>query len=346
MMGPGKTDGDTKTHGEAHAEAVFGFLEGRMQSASQAMTLATQCKQCFENVRFQSDLVASFQAVKGPPARENCLDPMRIAEMTPVQAAADPHLRVCLSCRLEWLLAHAEYPEEAQEPAPARSEARWVERVLGVLSGWLRPQVLVPAAASIAVLAVVGWLFFREPPVFPYDAWSGDAKVLDQMLPKGLPDGLSFSGTPRGLSFDGGRTVPPDLSSFRVGFAAGLVRDLYRQGRDSDALRTYRLVVEGGGLKLDPALAAEFVRETLDPCALPGVPDPELCRLGIVAYGVVRTGLSQGWAQVDVPLSLRETVVRLHSRLPAGAPEARGVRAAPPGTPEAFGGILLDLIRF
>lgn len=327
-------------HGAAHAEAVVGFLEGEVEKVEEAARLVAACDECLDALRTQADLVAALRGEGGPP-RERCLSAMRLAEMTPAQAVADSHLRECAPCRLEWLLARAEYPEEVPEAAPAGAGVPWVERVLAAVSGLVRPQVLVPVAAGVVVVAVAGFLWFREPPVFPYKAWSGDASFLDQMVPKGAPKGTS----PGGLAFGGGGG-DPEVSAFRVGFGAGLVRDLYRQDRDSDAVRTYRLVVEGSRLKLDPVLAAEFVRQTLDPCVLPGVPYPDLCRLGIVAYGLARTGLTRGWLTVDVPPGLRDTVVRLHSRFPVVPPEARAARPAPPGSPEAFGGILLDLFRF
>lgn len=342
MKNQGLFDRRGTEHGERHAEVVFGFLDGEIGKAEEAARLVATCDRCLESLRTQADLVAAFAAGGEGQRREGCLEATRLAEMAPREAASDSHLQGCAACRLEWLLAMAEYPEESPAPAPKEGGVPWFERVLAFFLPLFRPQVLVPvvAAAGVAVIAI--WLFSRapQPPKespFPYEAWSGDASILDQMIPQGTES----SG---GLAFADG--VDPEIAAFRVGFAAGLVRDLYVQGRDSDALRTYQLVVGGARLTLDPKVAAEFVRQTKDPCALPGIKYPDICRLGILAYGVARTGLSRGWLEVDVPAGLRETVVRLYSKLPQAPPEAGGARAAPPGTPEAFGGILLDLFRF
>ncbi len=365
--------GTSKQHGEEHAKVIVGFLDGGVSWASEAVRLAAGCEQCRAMLRTQADLVSWLRSGEEGRAqsREECLSSMKIAEMTPSDAAREQHLAACPSCRLEWLLAHAEYPaveaapevatvtnlspiapkqaDEAVEAAPEVATSPWVGRLrtkvatsLWVgrlrtsLSGLIRVPVLVPVAAA-AVALVVGVLWWtREPQVFPYEVWTGDPRVLDQMIPQGKREGLAFTG----------EREDSDLWSFRIGFAAGLVRDLYQQKRDTEALGTYRLVAEQGRLKLDPEVAAELARRSLDPCTLPGVPSVDLCRVGLKVYGLARAILTREALTVDIPATVSEPVIRLHSRLQIAPPEATGPRAAPPGTPENFMGIVLDLFRF
>lgn len=328
-----------------HSEKVGGFLDGRMDLAHEAFELVSRCAECRQAVRDQAGLDAVLAAARLGSGRSECLDRMRLVMMTPDEVRQDPHLAQCARCRLDWLHGYAEAWEASSGTvAKARPEERpsWFQKIADALAGLLRPQVLVPVGAAVAVVAVAGYLWTRPPPapepVFAYEAWSGDPAILNRLMPEPAMVGLGLSG--------GGEVPPEDVSSFRVGFAAGLVRDLYAQNRGSDALRAYRLVVESGRLKLDPVVAAEFVRMSLDPCALPGVVYPEICRIGIMAYGLARTAISLGRLSVEVPVSVRETVLRLHAKIQAGPPEASGVRAAPPGTPEMSVGILLDLFRF
>lgn len=323
----------SEKHDESHAEAVFGFLDGQTEKASEAARLVQECSKCREAVRNQ--VLLSMTLASGRPEPEGCLTPEQMGDLDARAIQESPHLRECGSCRLAYLFGLAEAAD--WQPAPARAVVvapSWVER----LAAWLhksvfRPAVAVPVAAA-AVAFVATWLLWpRSHDPFPFPVWNGPAEPVANIA--------RFRDDSMGLALSGEGAKRQDRPwSFRIGFGAALVRDLDALGQENLARSVLSFLQGDPGLRMDPEIARALIRNGHDPCSLPGVADVGECRIGVLGYGLVRRSMNGETVELEAPV-LRD-ILSLRARYDFKPQE----RPSGPDVPPAQIRLMLDLFRF
>ncbi len=276
---------------------IFGFLAGDLRkavAATEHLASCESCRQLLESHARTVDFAAMAREESAESDDAHC-DAAALAKLTPARAHRDGHLRECESCRLEWLLAQAEYPS----PAPVGLADRVVKAWRGLvdrLADAMTVRVLVPVAAvgAIAVIAVLVW-----PAPFPYDTdTTSSGKILEIAQHRYRPadGGIGFTGISRPVAY-------------QYGFVSGAARDLIAQGDEDKATEVVTDVLRRGGTyEQRVKQLLDDIKTRREPCKFLEGQKNE-CRIGVFAYGVVRDheiGVSS-----PVPSALPAEIYRL-----------------------------------
>lgn len=265
---------------------IFGFLAGDIRKAAAAaghLASCESCRQLLESHARIADFAAVTREAPADPDDAHC-DAAALARLTPAQARRDRHLRECDSCRLEWLLAQSAFPSPAPVGLASRAARAWRDLVDG-LADAMTPRMLVPVAAlgAVAVIAVLAW-----PGAFPYDTDTTSPEKVSEIARhryRPAEGGLGLTGVSR-------------PAAYQYGFVSGAVRDLLAQGREDVAVEVATVVLKRGGTheqRLEALL--DDVKARRDPCKSLAAQANE-CRIGILAYGVVRDYVTGGSSPV------------------------------------------------
>lgn len=259
---------------EESSNSIFGFLDGDMGCARQAVEHLSRCGACSRALETHA-LIARYRRLP-----DGCPDAFYIAELSPEDVVRERHLAECAACRLDWLLSQAEFPSPM--PVPIR------ERVKNAVRKVIEWRVLVPALGMAVVVAIVGYMagLDKSPSsAFPYGTWSGAAETLASLECE-EQQWLAFTGiSPTGKPLT--QNVKDRLSSFQFGWSVALMRDLVAAGRvqEADIVRSAYSLRWSSRIEL-PSNQALVAGK--DPCVFGAIPVPDMCRVGIDAYGWVR----------------------------------------------------------